>query len=149
MTDLYFLTEDFLLDTDVAGELYHNYAADLPIYDYHCHLPPAQVAPDTQWDNLAQIWLYGDHYKWRAMRTNGVDERFCTGDASDWEKFQAWAATIPYTLRNPLYHWTTWNSNARSASASCWMPTRPGRFTTRLRPCCRPPNSAPAISCGK
>jgi len=101
-----FITPDFLLQSKAARRLYHDYAAAMPIVDYHCHLPPDQIAADTRFANLAQIWLYGDHYKWRAMRTNGVAERFCTGDASDWEKFAAWAATVPKCLRNPLYHWT-------------------------------------------
>ena len=101
-----FLTEDFLLHTKAARVLYHEYAKDMPIFDYHCHLPPADIAQNTQFKNLTHIWLYGDHYKWRAMRTNGVDEKYITGDASDWDKFQVWAATVPYTIRNPLYHWT-------------------------------------------
>ena len=101
-----FLDENFLLNTKTAQQLYHEYAKEMPIIDYHCHLPPDQIADDKQFDNLTQIWLYGDHYKWRAMRTNGVDERYCTGDALDYEKFQKWAETVPYTLRNPLYHWT-------------------------------------------
>jgi glucuronate isomerase len=101
-----FITEDFLLQTKAARTLYHEYAAKMPIYDYHCHLPAKQIADDHRFENLTQVWLYGDHYKWRAMRTNGVPERYCTGDADDWEKFQAWARTVPYCLRNPLYHWT-------------------------------------------
>ena len=101
-----FISEDFLLQTATARTLYQEYAKKMPIYDYHCHLPPAQIAQDTQFDNLTQIWLYGDHYKWRAMRTNGIAERFCTGDATDYEKFQKWAQTVPYALRNPIYHWT-------------------------------------------
>lgn len=101
-----FLNKDFLLNNKTAQQLYHEYAAPMPIIDYHCHLPPQQIAADTQFENLTQIWLYGDHYKWRAMRTNGVNEKFITGDASDWEKFEKWAETVPYTLRNPLYHWT-------------------------------------------
>ena len=101
-----FLTEDFLLDTDFARQLYHDFAADQPIYDFHCHLPPQLVADDYQFNNLYDIWLKGDHYKWRAMRSNGADERFCTGDASDYEKYQAYAATVPHTIGNPLYHWT-------------------------------------------
>ncbi|WP_025762758.1 glucuronate isomerase [Dyadobacter tibetensis] len=101
-----FIDEDFLLKSESAKRLYHDYAKDMPIIDYHCHLPPDQIAADKQFDNLTQIWLYGDHYKWRAMRANGINERYCTGDASDWEKFQQWAATVPYTMRNPLYHWT-------------------------------------------
>jgi len=101
-----FLDENFLLKTKTAQRLYHGYAKDMPIIDYHCHLPPQQIAEDMQFENLTQVWLYGDHYKWRAMRTNGVDESYCTGNKSDWEKFEQWAATVPYTLRNPLYHWT-------------------------------------------
>ena len=101
-----FLNEHFLLQTPTAQTLYHEYAQSLPIIDYHCHLPPDQVANDKKFKNLTEIWLYGDHYKWRAMRTNGVDERYCTGNASDEEKFVKYAETVPYTLRNPLYHWT-------------------------------------------
>lgn len=98
--------DDFLLETDVARDLYHRYAAGQPIIDYHCHLPPEQVAADHRFRSLTDIWLDGDHYKWRAMRSNGVPEEYCTGDKSDYEKFEAWAATVPKTLRNPLYHWT-------------------------------------------
>jgi len=101
-----FLNEHFLLNTATAQRLYHEYAKEMPVIDYHCHLPPAQIAADIQFENLTQAWLYGDHYKWRAMRTNGVPESYCTGNKSDWEKFEKWAATVPYTLRNPLYHWT-------------------------------------------
>lgn len=101
-----FLDDDFLLQNDTAVRLYHDFASDMPIYDYHCHLPPDEIAGDVQFENLSKIWLAGDHYKWRAMRTNGVAERFCTGDATDQQKFQKWAETVPQTLRNPLYHWT-------------------------------------------
>jgi glucuronate isomerase len=101
-----FLDENFLLNTKAAQQLYHDYAKDMPIIDYHCHLPPQQIAADHQFENLTQVWLYGDHYKWRAMRTNGVDESYCTGTQPDFEKFLKWAETVPYTLRNPLYHWT-------------------------------------------
>jgi glucuronate isomerase len=101
-----FLTDDFLLESDVARELYHEHAAPQPIYDYHSHLPPRQIAENHRFENLAEVWLAGDHYKWRAMRWNGVPERFCTGDASPWEKFLAFARTVPKTIRNPLYHWT-------------------------------------------
>jgi glucuronate isomerase len=104
--DSHFLTEDFLLQTKTARRLYHEHAAKMPIYDYHCHLPAHQIASDHRFENLTQAWLYGDHYKWRAMRTNGVPERYCTGDATDWEKFEKWAATVPFCLGNPLYHWT-------------------------------------------
>ncbi len=103
MTD--FIHDDFLLETDVARDLYRR-VADLPIIDYHCHLPVQQIASDHVFRSMTEIWLNGDHYKWRAMRANGVDERLVTGDASDWEKFAAWARTVPATLRNPLYHWT-------------------------------------------
>nr|WP_319512460.1 glucuronate isomerase [uncultured Draconibacterium sp.] len=101
-----FMDKDFLLQTDVAKELYHNHAAKMPIFDYHCHINPQEIAEDKEYDNITQIWLYGDHYKWRGMRTNGVDEKYCTGNASDWEKFEKWAETVPHTLRNPLFHWT-------------------------------------------
>ena len=101
-----FITENFLLETETARELYFNHAAPQPIYDYHCHLPPRQIAENYRFRNLYDIWLAGDHYKWRAMRANGVAERFCTGDASDEEKYQAFVKTVPYTLRNPLYHWS-------------------------------------------
>lgn len=101
-----FIHDDFLLETDLAAELYHEHAEKLPIIDYHCHLPVEQIAGDHRFRSITEIWLAGDHYKWRAMRANGVPERLCTGDASDWEKFEAWATTVPATLRNPLYHWT-------------------------------------------
>jgi len=101
-----FLDENFLLQTDTAQRLYHEYAKGLPIIDYHCHLPPNEIAANLNFKNLTHAWLYGDHYKWRALRTNGVDESYITGDKSDAEKFEKWAATVPYTLRNPLYHWT-------------------------------------------
>lgn len=100
-----FVTKDFLLDTRCARELYHRYAEDLPILDYHCHLPPEQIAQDCRFRNLSDAWLAGDHYKWRAMRTNGVAERYCTGDAPDFEKFMKWAETMPALLRSPLYTW--------------------------------------------
>jgi len=101
-----FLDENFLLQSSTAVGLYHGFAKEMPLVDYHCHLPPDQIAEDIKFKNITHAWLYGDHYKWRAMRTNGVDESYCTGNKSDIEKFQQWAATVPYTLRNPLYHWT-------------------------------------------
>ena len=104
MSDL-FITDDFLLQNEAARKLYHQYARDLPIIDYHCHLPPEQVARDHRFENLTRIWLEGDHYKWRLMRAAGVDEKYITGDGSDWEKFEKWAAVVPQTLRNPMYHW--------------------------------------------
>lgn len=101
-----FITENFLLETEIARELYFNEAAKQPIYDYHCHLSPKLIAENYHFRNLYDIWLAGDHYKWRVMRANGVAERFCTGDASDEEKYRAFVKTVPYTLRNPLYHWS-------------------------------------------
>ncbi|MFD2161324.1 glucuronate isomerase [Paradesertivirga mongoliensis] len=101
-----FLDQDFLLNTETAKQLYHDFAKDMPIIDYHNHLIPDQIANDINFENLTQVWLYGDHYKWRAMRTNGIDEAYITGNKSDYEKFEKWAETVPYTLRNPLYHWT-------------------------------------------
>jgi glucuronate isomerase len=101
-----FLDENFLLSNDTAVRLYHEYAKAEPIIDYHCHLSPAEVANNHRFSTLTEIWLNGDHYKWRALRSNGVVERLITGDGSDWEKFEAWAKTVPHTLRNPLYHWT-------------------------------------------
>lgn len=101
-----FLSEDFLLKNDFAKILYHDYAKHLPIIDYHNHLPPAEIAQNRKFENISKIWLAGDHYKWRAMRTLGVNERFITGNASDLEKFEKWAYTLPYTMRNPLYHWS-------------------------------------------
>ena len=101
-----FMDDNFCLESKSAQKLYHEFAANQPIIDYHCHLSPQQIAEDIRWENLTQVWLYGDHYKWRAMRSNGVCENLCTGSASDREKFGAWAKTVPATLRNPLYHWT-------------------------------------------
>ncbi len=101
-----FLDENFLLTNATAVLLYHDFAKEMPIIDYHCHLSPALIASDHQFNNISQAWLEGDHYKWRAMRANGINEKFITGDASDLEKFQKWGETVPYTMRNPLYHWT-------------------------------------------
>jgi len=101
-----FIHDDFLLTNRTAQRLFHTYAERQPILDFHCHLPPADIASDRRFGDLFEIWLEGDHYKWRAMRANGVEERYCTGDAPPFEKFLAWARTVPYTLRNPLYHWT-------------------------------------------
>jgi glucuronate isomerase len=101
-----FLGKNFILQTKTAKILYHEFAKKMPIIDYHCHLPVDQIAQDRQFENMTQIWLNGDHYKWRAMRTNGVAEKFITGNATDWEKFEKWASTVPFTIRNPLYHWT-------------------------------------------
>jgi glucuronate isomerase len=106
MAENIFITDDFLLHSEAAKTLYHHHAKMQPIFDYHCHLSPKDIAEDRQFDNLTQIWIEGDHYKYRAMRANGVDEKFITGEASPYDKFQKWAETVPYTLRNPLYHWT-------------------------------------------
>ena len=101
-----FLNEDCLLETESARQLYHDFAEGIPIVDFHCHLPPEQIARDHRFRNLAEAWLSDDHYKWRAMRTDGVPERYCTDNVSDWEKFEKWCATLPHLLRNPLYYWT-------------------------------------------
>ena len=101
-----FMNEHFLLNSSTAQKLYHDFAKEMPIIDYHCHLLPSQIAADSKFENISQAWLYGDHYKWRAMRTNGIDESYCTGNQPDQQKFNQWAATVPYTMRNPLYHWT-------------------------------------------
>ena len=102
-----FMDKNFLLQTETAQMLYHEHAAKMPIIDYHCHLIPKMVADDHKFRSLTEIWLGGDHYKWRAMRSNGVAEKYCTGtDTTDWEKFEKWAETVPYTFRNPLYGWT-------------------------------------------
>ena len=101
-----FIHDDFLLESAQARRIYHAFAEPEPILDYHCHLPPKDVAENRQFANLFEIWLEGDHYKWRAMRSNGVAEDYCTGKASAVDKFNAWARTVPQTLRNPLYHWT-------------------------------------------
>jgi len=102
-----FMDDNFILQTATAESLYHNHAKKLPIIDYHCHLDPKMIAEDYRFDNLGELWLHGDHYKWRLMRANGINEKYITGDeTSDWEKFEKWAQTVPYTMRNPLYHWT-------------------------------------------
>jgi len=101
-----FIHDNFLLQSDTAERLYHDYAKDLPIIDYHNHLPPDQIANDYSFASITEVWLKGDHYKWRAMRANGIDESYITGAKSDKDKFVKWAATVPYTMRNPLYHWT-------------------------------------------
>ena len=101
-----FITENFLLQTKSARTLYFNFAQDQPIVDYHCHLSPKEISEDRQFENMTQIWLGGDHYKWRALRAAGVNEKFITGNASDWEKFEKWASICPLTIRNPLFHWT-------------------------------------------
>src|ERR1035437_7380625 len=101
-----FIHEDFLLGNKPARRLYHKFAEAEPIFDYHCHISPKDIAENRQFKNLFEIWLEGDHYKWRAMRSNGISEKFCTGNASDAEKFKKWAETVPATAGNPLYHWT-------------------------------------------
>ena len=101
-----FLDKNFILENGTAEKLYHDHAAKMPIIDYHCHLSPEDIAADRKFENLTKIWLDGDHYKWRAMRSNGIDEKFITGDSDDYSKFQKWAETVPFTMRNPLYHWT-------------------------------------------
>ena len=106
MTESPFITDDFMLYNEISKKLYHEHAKNQAIFDYHCHLSPKDIAEDRMFENLSQIWLEGDHYKYRAMRANGIDEKYITGEASDLDKFKKWAETVPYTLRNPLYHWT-------------------------------------------
>lgn len=106
MTNQHFINDSFLLQTETAKKLYTDFAKNEPILDYHNHLSPKDIAEDRQFENITHIWIEGDHYKWRAMRANGIDEKYITGNASDLEKFKKWAETVPYTLRNPLYHWT-------------------------------------------
>lgn len=101
-----FMDKDFLLETETARKLYHEYAAKMPILDYHCHISPQEIAEDRKFDNITRVWLGGDHYKWRQMRSNGVEERYITGDAPDREKFQKWAGTLEKAIGNPLYHWS-------------------------------------------
>ena len=101
-----FMDKDFLLSTPTAQHLFHDYAAKMPILDYHCHINPREIAENRKFENITQVWLGGDHYKWRQMRTNGVDEKYITGDASDREKFQKWAETLEMAIGNPLYHWS-------------------------------------------
>lgn len=101
-----FMDENFLLNNETAIKLYHDYAKEMPIYDYHCHLSPKEIWENKKYENITEVWLSGDHYKWRVMRANGIAEKYITGNASDYDKFAAWAKTMPYTLGNPLYHWT-------------------------------------------
>jgi glucuronate isomerase len=119
-----FMDQNFMLNSKSAERLYHGYAAEMPIIDYHNHLPPAEIAGDINFENITQVWLKGDHYKWRAIRANGVDEKFITGNASDYDKFEKWAATVPYTLRNPLYHWTHLELSRYFGITNLLSPTR-------------------------
>ena len=100
-----FINDDFLLESKTARRLYHEFSGNQPIIDFHCHLSPSMIAGDICFDNIGQAWLDGDHYKWRAMRTNGINEKYCTGDAAPKVKFQKWAETLPASIGNPLYHW--------------------------------------------
>ena len=101
-----FMDKDFLLETETAKELFHDYAAVVPVLDYHCHIDPQEIYENRQFENIAQVWLGGDHYKWRQMRSNGIDEYYITGEASDWEKFEKYALTLEKAIGNPLYHWS-------------------------------------------
>src|SRR5450432_3244297 len=133
-----FCDKHFLLSNGTARDLYHCTAARQPIIDYHCHLSPKDLAEDRHFANLHEPWLEGDHYKWRAMRANGVPEKFITGnDTSPLEKFQAWAATVPKTLRNPLFNGRTWNYGAASASKRCWKQAPPGQSGRKPTGCWR------------
>ena len=144
-----FLDENFLLETETAKSLYNDFAAKMPIIDYHCHLPVEQIANDINFENLTQIWLYGDHYKWRAMRTNGVAEDYITGKKNDWQKFEKWAETVPYTLRNPLYHWTHLELQRYFDIDDVLDANQPKRSTTKPLSYCRQKNIPYAIYCTK
>ena len=139
-----FIDGDFLLQSATAKRLYHDHAEKMPVFDYHCHVPAAQIAADHNFENLTRAWLAGDHYKWRAMRANGVDEMYITGSADDFEKFYKWAETVPYTVRNPLYHWTALElkrffgideplnaDSARTIYDTCGEMLRSNEFTVR------------------
>ena len=119
-----FMDKDFLLESDVAKTLFHDYAKNLPIIDYHCHLVPQEIAEDITYENLTQLWLYADHYKWRFMRSMGVEEKYCTGDASDYEKFLKYAEVIGYAIGNPLYHWTHLEFQQKPRTKSGTKPQR-------------------------
>lgn len=145
-----FMTEDFLLDTEFARRLYHDYAKDQPIFDYHCHLPPQQIAENYRFNNLYDIWLKGDHYKWRAMRTNGVAERLCTGDASDREKFDAWAATVPHTIGNRYITGRTLSCVVRlGLPVNCFLRLLPTKSGTSATNCWRRTISPRVASCSR
>ena len=101
-----FMDKDFLLSNEISKKLYHEYSSVMPIIDYHCHINPQEIAEDKKFENITQVWLGGDHYKWRQMRSNGVEEKYITGDATDREKFQKWAETLEKAIGNPLYHWS-------------------------------------------
>ena len=116
-----FMDENFLLQSETAQKLYHEHAAKMPIIDYHCHLSPKEIAEDRQFENMAQIWLSGDHYKWRALRAAGIEEKYITGSASDWEKFEKWASICPLTIRNPLFHWTMLELNRPFGINDCYL----------------------------
>ena len=136
-----FMHNDFLLESEPARELFHGHAAGMPIIDYHCHLPPEEVAGDQRWTNLTQAWLYGDHYKWRCLRSNGVEERFCTGDATDREKFDQFAATMPYLLRNPMYHWSHLELARYFGISDCLLgPETADRIWDQTRECLQSPD---------
>ena len=139
-----FLDENFLLKTPAARILYHDYAADMPILDYHCHLSPKEIYENRSFSNIAQVWLGGDHYKWRLLRAGGVEEKYITGDASDREKFQKYAEVLSRAIGNPLYHWSHWSSSATSALTASSARTPPSRSGTCAGKSCRARTCAPA-----
>jgi glucuronate isomerase len=139
-----FLDDEFMLESGVARELYHEFAAPLPILDFHSHLSPQQLAADHRFRSITEIWLDGDHYKWRAMRADGVAEHLITGGACDWERFEAWARTVPATLRNPLYHWT--HLELRRAFGICFFNARDYFGFTRSRSQAAPLNKSVAAA---
>ncbi len=140
-----FLSDDFLLQTETARRLYFDYAKDMPVIDYHNHLPPDEIASDKTFANMTEIWLKGDHYKWRAMRANGVAEDLITGNADDFTKFRVWAETVPFTARNPSTTGAPWNWRTLSVSAKRSTAVMRRRSTISATPNCR--NIPPAACC--
>lgn len=138
-----FINDDFLLSNNTARRLYHDYSAKQPIIDFHCHISPRMIAEDRQFDNLSQAWLEGDHYKWRAMRSNGINEMYCTGNVPDQEKFDKWAGTVPATIGNPLYHWTHLELARYFNIYDLLSPLTAKRSMKKLLPGCRQKNSVP------
>ena len=132
-----FIHKNFMLSNGTAEELFHESAEKLPIIDYHCHLIPKMIAENYQFRDITELWLGGDHYKWRAMRGNGVPEEYITGSRTPFEKFSKWAETVPYTMRNPLYHWTS------SAYTTCSNRRTRGRYSTAATSSWPPKNTAP------
>ena len=144
-----FIHDDFLLSNETSKRLYHDFAKQQPIIDYHNHLPPKEIAENRRFADLYEIWLEGDHYKWRAMRANGVSEEYCTGDAANYDKYLAYAQTVPHTLRNPLYHWTHLELQRYFGIGAMWIAwTTVGWIGFWVLPTCGP-KGYPRSSCNR